>query len=403
MATPIYAISSETTPYFSTGSRNNFDLLRAAATGPGFGVLMDAVTSGTEQRAYVNVAGFPPMNWYSERLAADVTISGSITFSVGAKVSAAGVNSTLRFRLYKVTKGGSEVETLIAQGDGSSALTTTQATITFSATPAAAVTVTTYERFVLRLWAIPAPGQTMGTGTVTAYYGGDAASNGEIKVSFTETVTFLANLTRFYMRDTVTIGISTYFDALTTAGAAIKTGVVNTSAGGTEIQWTRTAAGTVLHWITQRFKDGFTLKGGSMVPYDLSTYYYESNSLANTAMRWRLYRYRAGVLTQFLLASDGVEMSTNTFNGKVFSNSFGQLTQTDFLPDDRIVARAFLINAPSLTMAAGYTATLSYNVASAGTGFTYLQLLDTPVLKAESDPAEPSTIPGGLPMTGVGN
>lgn len=401
MATPIYLTNVETTPYDSTQDRTVTDGLirdaRAAATSSGaVAIIADAVNAGTEIRFEGNLTNFPFIAWYAERIAAEVTISGAITCTIYGKISVSTVNARLRVKIWKRTAGGSEVDTFIGQGDASSALTTTTALQTITITPAVAVTLAPEERLIIRTYAIPAAGQTMGVGTVTHYVHGTVANSGEAKISFTETVTFLPNQTTLYPRVTTVNGISGFKDLLTTAGVAGPVTAV-TTVQASESQWTDGTAGPAIAWISPRFQKGFTLRpvAGSWLS---ATRGLESNAAANVTPRIKLARWRNGVETEFLnVRHPTVEFATVAGN-ITLNTGHSQITQIDFLPDDRLVYRLFVTNSASNALGAGNTASVQYDE-----GLTSLTLLQTSIFKAEGDPADPATIPDGLPMTGVGN
>lgn len=180
-----------------------------------------------------------PIPWYSERLASETTIGGTITFNIWAFKDAT-FTGRLRARLYKVTAGGSNVASLIATADAASDLTTASTAYTFTATPTP-TTVVAGERFILRLSVLPVLG-SFGTGNATVEYNEETSGvAGYTWVEFTETVPFTPNINVVHLRRTNVNGIGNFYDMLPTLGASpFTTADTATADGATEIPWTRT-------------------------------------------------------------------------------------------------------------------------------------------------------------------
>jgi hypothetical protein len=339
----------------------------------------------------------------SQRVSAAVLIAGTINVSVELLESDPAANASIRVKVTKITVGGSDVESVIASGDSGSEIVS--GTVTFSLTPAVPVLVAPNERLIMRLYAIPAPGQTMGGGfTVTCNFGSTAFDSW---VEFTEALSFIANGTVLIARRTTTAAIGNFFDLLTTLGtSAFTTGVVNTVAGGTDIQWTRTAGGTVLEWISGRCRQGFRFETPPAGQKALTciVWAFESAAQANAAIRLRMYRWRAGTETVCCQFQTGAELGTASATTTLDGSSGGSTLNTvDFLPDDRLVLRFFIMNATSTTMGSGRTCTVEYDALNNSQGFTRLTLFADVLFKDESEPNDLSQIPGGLTMGGVGN
>lgn len=198
--------------------------------------------------------------------------------------------------------------------------------------------------------------------------------------------------TKLFLRDTSNSGIGNFYDMVGSAGSSTSTGVVNTTASGTEIQWTRTAGGTVLEWISGRVPSGgFTLSG----TMTFSIWAQESNMLANCGARARVFK-RAANGTETEVGggpyNDGVEFGTST--GEF--DWTGTPSSTSFAENDRIVVRYYITNAGG-TMATGYTCTITYNGADAATGDSFFQINENVTFKAE-----PQTLSGATTLTGTG-
>lgn len=181
---------------------------------------------------------------------------------------------------------------------------------------------------------------------------------------------------KLFLRNTANNAIGNYFDMVATAGSASDTGVVNTAASGTEIQWTRTAVGTVLEFISGRVPaGGFTLAG----TMTFSIWAHESNMNANCGARSRVFKRSAGVDTEVGGGpySDGVEFGTAAAE----MTWTGTPTSTAFAEDDRIIVKYYITNIG--TMGGGFTCTLTYNAADAATGDSFFQINETVTFKAE--------------------
>ena len=167
-------------------------------------------------------------------------------------------------------------------------------------------------------------------------------------------------------------GNTTQYEFMTESrGATADSGVVNTTASGTDIIWTKTAGGAVLAWISEPV-DSTQSVTASTVTFNI--WALESNMNANAGGRARLFRWSANNETETLIAgpaNDGVEFGTTigAFNWTTTA------TATTLLKGDRIVARFYITNIG--TMATGFTCTLGFNGPTAGAnGDSYVVLTD---------------------------
>lgn len=167
-------------------------------------------------------------------------------------------------------------------------------------------------------------------------------------------------------------GNTTQYEFMTESrGATADSGVVNTTASGTDIIWTKTAGGAVLAWISEPV-DSTQSVTASTVTFNI--WALESNMNANAGGRARLFRWSANNETETLIAgpaNDGVEFGTaiGAFNWTTTA------TATTLLKGDRIVARFYITNIG--TMATGFTCTLGFNGPTAGAnGDSYVVLTD---------------------------
>jgi hypothetical protein len=349
----------------------------------------------------VDANGDKPWNipsFYSERVETAVTISGQITFNAWS-TTPSGFTAKLRARLYKVSGVGSPlIETLICEQDSAQIAGTSSTQYTWTVTPPVAISVGPGERFIVRLLWTPIAG-SFGAGTPTGNYGEETANTqGCTWVEFTEAITFRLNENKLILRRTNLNGIGTLFDALEAQGSTAATsGVVNTVASGTEIQWTRTAGGTVLEWISGRLKpptwQATAPTGNGMF------WASESNVTANCTMRIKVFKRDVlGQETLVYTKSYSTEFSTTTATPG--SQAGGTLVATPVFEDERLIIRVYII--PVGTMGGGQTCTFVYDhnvVAAAGDSF--MSFLEGPSFKSESDPARVSE--SQMAMGGVGN
>ena len=160
---------------------------------------------------------------------------------------------------------------------------------------------------------------------------------------------------KLYLRNTTlngkTRGGTPLFDILPVAGTTLDTCVVNTISAGAEIQFTKTAGGTPVAFITPPFAANYTVTGA-----DLAAWFFEMLTTVNSGGRFRIYRWRAGVETEFTgsPADSAVEFDTAA-SLRAWASS---VTALAFLTNDRLLLVPYVKNIG--VMAAG-TATLNFN------------------------------------------
>lgn len=212
--------------------------------------------------------------------------------------------------------------------------------------------------------------------------------------------------TKLFLRNTKNhdTNVAGRFDLSTTAGAGLVTGVTNTTAGGTDIQWTDTGGGQILEWMSPPLSAGFTLATTDTITFNL--WGLESSMNANAGVRVRLYRWNRfsgpfGAPMAGAPWDKGTELGTTAavqnYTGTVTSNVV-------FNIDDRIVLRVFVTNIG--TMGGGFTCTLDYNAGTGGAdGDSWIQLTntvsfltETPVDVMQRFPQRPPL--GSIPQAG---
>jgi len=170
--------------------------------------------------------------------------------------------------------------------------------------------------------------------------------------------------TKLFLRNTALADISTFFDAVITAGSGTATGVVNTTASGTNIQWTRTAGGTVLEWISGRVPSGgFPLSGA----VNVAIWANESAMGANSGGRVRLYKRTSG----------GTETELFTLTSPEINSATAEEVQSEIVNADITIAttdRLVVKYYAQSTSAVNRTVTLYYE------GATNYSHIHTPIL-----------------------
>jgi len=205
--------------------------------------------------------------------------------------------------------------------------------------------------------------------------------------------------TKLYLRNAQTHGLTpsgdtTWYDMATTAGASVDTGVVNTAGSGTEIQWTKTAGGSTIAWISGRVPSG----GFTLTSTDVDLWAQESNGQANCGGRYRVFKRASnGTITEVGGGpfNDGVEFGTSAAS----MTWTGNVTDTAFAEDDRILVRFYITNVG--TMGSGRTCTMSFNAADAATGDSFFNIAETVSFKANADPQQADPGLGGVTIAGL--
>jgi hypothetical protein len=157
---------------------------------------------------------------------------------------------------------------------------------------------------------------------------------------------------------------------------------VNTAASGTEIQWTDTAGGSTIAWISGRAPAG----GFTLTTTDISIWARESNMNANCGGRYRVFkRTAAGVVSELGGGpfNDGVEFGT----GPGEFTWVGNVTDTAFVENDRILVRIYITNVG--TMAAGFNCSLDFGAPDATQGDSFFNIAETVTFKSDSAPVGP--------------
>lgn len=171
-------------------------------------------------------------------------------------------------------------------------------------------------------------------------------------------------------------GFSGYDIARLTRGSAVTTAVVNTTSGGTDIQWTVTGGGAALSFCTRPLSAAVTISGTVTV----NVWAVESAAQANAEFRLKLFRLQPnGTKTLFATLDDGSELPTTI----AAQNYTGTPTSTAFSIGDRIVMEPYITNIG--TMGANRTCSMTYNGGSAGaSGDSYVTFNETVLVAAKT-------------------
>ena len=235
-------------------------------------------TNGIE---VVNATSTLPLEWISEPLSADFTISGTITLNLWARESANAVNASINAVIEKID-GATDALTQIVKTARTTELTTTAAAANFTATPTSTA-CKRGDRLRVRVFADDAAAN-QGVGTVTLTYNHDvAAAAGDTWIQFTENLTFEPTAvtgSRYYLNDAAS-PVAGGKAAATAGGGSPVNAITNTAAGPTAgIQVTDTAGGTALEWYTPPLE---AVSFGGKARFDVRCL--ESNAAANASLR----------------------------------------------------------------------------------------------------------------------
>ena len=230
--------------------------------------------------------------WLSEPLAADTTISGSITANLWSEESNMSANVAINFVIDKVAAADGTITNIVTSARTTElAVGPTRAVNNFAATPGAGVTLNRGDRIRARVFGDDAG--TMATGFTFSFgfNGNSAGADGDSFLTFTETFSFdtaAPSGTVVYLTDTASDVSTASVDreAWTSRGAGVQTDVTNTAAGWTAgIQVTDTAGGTVVDWFTRQLT-ATTLSG----PAVMNVRAQESSLSANASLRVQIAR-----------------------------------------------------------------------------------------------------------------
>lgn len=175
--------------------------------------------------------------------------------------------------------------------------------------------------------------------------------------------------------------------------------VTNTETGPSSgIQVTASAGGTALAWITEPL-DGTDLTAAAWV---LHLWAKESNVLANAALRFQVFAYTQAEAGAALLDNNvGTELGTTATDMAITTAVASATTLAD---GNRLVFKVLIDDVLAGSMAAGYTATLSYNgLYPRAEGDSYIVCPDDLALTAELPQSTRDKVRRHLKDTSAGN
>lgn len=185
-----------------------------------------------------------PMAWWSRRLPGQYTITGAFEVSIAAQQTVADADLRIRVRVSKITAGGSAIETPILTADAAESMTVgSETTHLFSGEIPTDVVMAKNERLIVRVYVFPVTGG-FGAGSPVATLN----ENGSYVMidALTTGLVFYPNTTDLSLLSTTVSGIGTLLDISDGVRGGTKTASVATTAGGTELPWTRMVqAGTI--------------------------------------------------------------------------------------------------------------------------------------------------------------
>lgn len=364
---------------------------RATVTGP---------TAGLE----VNTTSLGPIEWVSDPINADTTISGTITFNLWGLENNMSANAGFQVLIQRLDSQFVIQETVINSERGVE-LATAAAVNNWTGSP----TSTNFNKGDrLRVTVLFNDVGTMASGFTATfdYNGGTAAADGDSWIQFTETFGFITAVPtgsqKLYLTDTasaVNPGAAIEKEAWTTAGSSNQTSVTNTRTGdAAPTQCTNTGGGTAVEWYTRQLQ-AFTLSG--LAAFNI--WAKESNTLANAMARGEIAVCDADGTNAVVWGAAGMaagesEFATTDSNHTIYvvgddvAVAEGQRLRFRLYIDDALGTGA--------AQASGQTVTVTYNGNSGGAaGDTFVRLADAITL-AEFVPAVPVTgfIPHRMPI-----
>lgn len=260
----VYDASRAPTPGDSavSGNTNSQSLDDAGAGTSPTSSNISTVAGATAGRLLVSETN--PYLFFSLPFNADVTISGTVSFSVWAFESSMSANATVRVAVYRIDEFG--LPTLIVNSTfGTELGTTPLAQKTWTASPTSTL-VKRGHRLLAFVLIDDATATTMASGFTSTIGWGGAAGVQDTYVEFTETITTFGEVDvgysqDYFLRDTASDLGGIYKALSQTAGSGTAT-ATHTIVVGPQTWpgdlWTASAGGADIQWITPQLV-GFTL------------------------------------------------------------------------------------------------------------------------------------------------
>jgi hypothetical protein len=406
MATQLFLRSTAAGEFASTHRGDNTAKLNGVASGWQPIALVTTRGAGTTNPQAGTVAGptsgleiasTAALEWITDPLDADVTISGAVTGNIWASENNMGANVAINFVVDVIDSATGTITEIVKSARTTEVAVTTRAVNNFTATPASGVACKRGDRLRVRIFGDDAGTMASGFTFNIGVGGATGGADGDTYVSFTETFSFEAapSGSVLYLTDTasdVNPGGSVEKEAWTSRGSGSTNAITNTAAGWTSpIQVTNTAGGTVIEWYTKALA-AFTLEG--LCRFNIRAL--ESNAAANASLAAEV----------AVTASDGSSPTvlgiSRTMGASGFG--FGELATTDSVEtidvgvdttsiteQQRLRFRIYVDDVSFAPLVTGHTVTVTYNgTSAAAAGDTYVTL---PQSISEFVAAAPSLAP----------
>lgn len=360
----------------------------AATRGSGVQAGQGSTVSGPTAGIEVG-SGSRPFEFLSLPIAADVTISGTVTCNVWAGESSMNANVAINVLIERVDPTG-QIASTILKTTRTTELGTSRTAQNFTGTPTS-TDMTKGDRIRVRVFGDDAG--TMGSGfTFTmGYSGGSAGADGDTYVTFTENISFISaepTGSTLHLTNVAgpAVGAAVEQEMWTGFGSGVVTAERNTAAGWTApLQWTDTAGGTAVEWYSRPLT-AFTLSG----PVGVSVWAHQSNIDANASVRAEL-AVCDGDGSNVSVWSAATILDTDAIgSGGAGTDSDGALTTTTaqvrtYLlgPDasiadgQRLRLRLYVDDSAANPLTASRTATLRYSHTTTGSGDSVITLGQT--------------------------
>jgi hypothetical protein len=343
--------------------------------------------------------GSPPIEWISEPLSADFTISGAISANLWALESSMSANAATNF-VVDLIDGTTGAITNVVTSARTTETGTTAAAEAFTATPASGVAAKKGDRLRIRVFCEDAG--VMATGYSYSFYfdHNAAGTQGDSYITFTENLTFetlrgTPSGSQYYLTsaaESINPGAATELKALSTRGSVLAAAITNTVNGPTNpVQITASGGGSALEWYTPGLQ-AVTIGGRAK----FNVWAAESNAAANASIRGEIAICNADGTGAVVWAAADADVAVGQ-GGEIPAAAAAVAIYVSgddvaLTAGQRLRFRIYTDDMATNPQISGYTITVSYNGASGGTnGDTYVIL---PVAVTESGPgAKP--IPGG--------
>lgn len=372
----------------ANGSTSGWDttlLDPTQTTGGPIAVQTDTVAGPTSGVEICDSDPARPQEYISPPLAANVTISGTITFNVWAMESNMSANVGMQVIVERLDSQLNIVSTVVNSEKAVEVTvsTTTPAVNNWTATP----TSTSFLKGDrIRARVLGNDIGTMATGFLFSAHvlPASGGTSGDTWISFTETLTFLTSSptgSTLYLTDTaagINPGAATELEAWTSRGSGSTNSITNSTTGWTApIQLTNTGGGTALEWYSKPLQ-AFTL--GGVAEFNIRAK--KSSNPSFIALRGEL----------AVCAQDGTSPTVWGASGLYHFNEIDPLNDltespytvrvsgadTSVSDGQRLRLRVFIDDSALFAMITGIAATITYSGTTAGAaGDSYVVLPQT--------------------------